>query len=432
MSLTGDMMKLDGTYLVKLLDQQTDCEFSLRFFLQKDEDSWKNCFTMLKLVKEGIRNEIKYDYGKYVLEERILGIPDGLKLISDIFPKNNKNGKFTLDNYCEFETNLGGESEFKPSKARYSIQENMWPIRFSKLSVIEGQKGGQSSNRDLLKEGMPYYPKLDLAVLSFFNLGWDNFSSFGGIYVIIPDYRARIESLRLIFSKAEVKLVNPEIEYNKLIVKVFAESGTNRLTLKDIFPKSEIIKFDIGFSPNSLYVALISRPDNMKIDSKEYSKWSTEEEGVFIERPEEEIISLIQADESQILEKKGDINNKKNRNDFIESVVAFLNTNRGLIIVGVDDDGKIIGSKKKKEDLKKLIHDCIEPPPKHVQVDEKLVLNDKIILVEVPEGEEKPYQSRTDKNWYVRHNDCDNRMERSELFQMLEKYMRNQATYPSY
>ncbi len=110
--------------LLSLLDKQTDCVFSLRYFLQRDGDSWKNCFTVMKLVKEGTSNEIKYDYGKYVLEERILGIPDGLKLISDIFPKNNENGKFKLTNYGEFETNLGGESEFAPSKARYYVQKN--------------------------------------------------------------------------------------------------------------------------------------------------------------------------------------------------------------------------------------------------------------------------------------------------------------------
>ncbi len=226
-----------------------------------------------------------------------------------------------------------------------------------------------------------------------------------------------------------MRLVNPEIDYKNLVIKVFAEYKTRRLTLPDIFPKSEVIKFDIGFPPNSLFVALISRPDNMKIDTKEYNKWSSEEEGVFIERPKEEVISLIQADESQIIEKKGNIVNTKSRNDFIESVVAFLNSNRGLIIVGVSDEKKIIGCEKKKEDIEKLIHDCIEPPPKYIKVDEKIISENKIILVEVPEGDDKPYQAKTDKNWYVRHNDRDHRMERSELFHMLEKYMRNQPTY---
>jgi predicted HTH transcriptional regulator len=49
-------------------------------------------------------------------------------------------------------------------------------------------------------------------------------------------------------------------------------------------------------------------------------------------------------------------------------------------------------------------------------VDEK-----KVILVEVPEGEDKPYQSKRDKNWYVRHNSNDMMMERSEMFQLLQK-----------
>lgn len=45
-----------------------------------------------------------------------------------------------------------------------------------------------------------------------------------------------------------------------------------------------------------------------------------------------------------------------------------------------------------------------------------------MIVVEVPEGENKPYRSKRDKNFYVRHNASDMRMERSELFSFLEKY----------
>ena len=424
-------MQHGKNFLIDLVKKQKGCEFSLRFLLQKEQDSWKNCFTMLKLVKKGTKTEINYDYGKYVLGEKLLGIEEGKKLISDLYPINGKNGKMNLLDYGEFEMNPGGESDFAKSNARFGIQKNQYPIRYAKISVIQSQ-GVQRSDRELLKEGFPYYPNLIEAVISFFELGSEHFSSFSRVYVIIPDYRAKIEYLKLSFSKAEVSIVNPEIEHEDLVVKIFAKSGTRQAILPDIYPKSEVTNFDVGFQPEWLCITLVSRPDNMKIDTKEFNNWSTEEEGVFVERPEDEIISLSKAGESQTLEYKFDILDENNKNDFIETVVAFLNTNRGIILVGVDDNGNIIGSTKNKEDLEKLIHDCIESPPKDVKIDEKAIDKAKIIIVEVPEGDDKPYQSKRDKNWYVRHNGSDMRMERSELFQMLEKYLKEGRVSPPY
>jgi len=110
------------------------------------------------------------------------------------------------------------------------------------------------------------------------------------------------------------------------------------------------------------------------------------------------------------------------KNDFIETVIAFLNTNSGIILVGVHDDGTIVGSQKNVEDFQKLIHDRCDPPPKNVKIEEKEISGKKIIVVEVPEGDNKPYQSKRDRNFYVRHAATDMKMERSELFHLLEKH----------
>lgn len=63
--------------------------------------------------------------------------------------------------------------------------------------------------------------------------------------------------------------------------------------------------------------------------------------------------------ESQTLEFKQQLNN-----DFVKEVIAFLNTNDGIILVGVDDQGYISGLEDSKETLEKIsniISDNIEP-----------------------------------------------------------------------
>ena len=176
-------------------------------------------------------------------------------------------------------------------------------------------------------------------------------------------------------------------------------------------------------------MALLSPQDNMKIDSKEFAKWREEGEGVFIERPEEEIVSLTRLGEGQDLEYKRDIEDENKKNDFIESVVAFLNTNNGIILIGVNDDGTVAGTQKSDEDVQKMVHDSCDPPPTSIKIEEKQIYGEKVLVVEVLEGDDKPYQSKRDKNFYVRHNATDMKMERSELLRLMEE-QKQESEYP--
>jgi len=415
-------------FVSDLIAKQEDCEFSLRFVLQRGGSLWKNVFTMLKLVKRGTRKEINYDYGEYVVAERILNIKEGLDLLSNLYAKNDEKGRLVIPGYDEFEIVSRHQLQFVPSKQRYGIIKSNWPMRFCGFAV-EGQKIGRRSNRELLKEGFPYYPDVGEAIIKFFDLAVDNFSSYGESYVVVIDYRAKIESLKLLFSKAELNLCSPEIDYEKLVVKVFAKSGIKITSLPDIYPK-ESTEFELDFQPDTLSVALLSRKDNIKIDAKELTKWRREEEeGIFVERPEEEILSLARAGESQTLEYKYDVISEDNKNDLIESVVAFSNRNRGTILIGVSDHGDIVGTQKSREDIQNLIHDCCDPPPEDIKVEEKTISGKKVIIVEVPEGQDGPYQSKRDKNFYIRHNGSDMKMERSEMLYILLAKQGTRARY---
>jgi ATP-dependent DNA helicase RecG len=109
-------------------------------------------------------------------------------------------------------------------------------------------------------------------------------------------------------------------------------------------------------------------------------------------------------------------------------VVAFSNTDGGLILVGIADDGSIMGCSQNQEDLLKMIHDSIDPPPQKINISGKSIGSSKIIVVEIPEGDNPPYQSKRDKNMYVRHNANDMRTERSELMELIEQHENNQNT----
>ena len=82
----------------------------------------------------------------------------------------------------------------------------------------------------------------------------------------------------------------------------------------------------------------------------------------------------------------------------IKEVVAFANTDGGTIIIGYDDDGKIIGLNNPKQELDKLnnkLHDSIEPDVSFL-LSERIEKQEgkEVIVLEVLKGTNKPYYIR--------------------------------------
>ncbi|MDA2922775.1 ATP-binding protein [Patescibacteria group bacterium AH-259-L07] len=89
-----------------------------------------------------------------------------------------------------------------------------------------------------------------------------------------------------------------------------------------------------------------------------------------------ELKDLIKKKESQSLEFK------RNLENIGKSICSFANSNNGIILVGIDDKGSIIGTKKKFErEIANIAHTCkpsIYPEIKEVKVDDKIALTVKV------------------------------------------------------
>ncbi len=72
-------------------------------------------------------------------------------------------------------------------------------------------------------------------------------------------------------------------------------------------------------------------------------------------------------------------------------IVAFANSKGGLLLLGVDDRGKVVGEKltnKMKAEINAIARNC--DPSIHIK---KIHQAGKIVVVEVAGGDEKPYSS---------------------------------------
>jgi len=107
-----------------------------------------------------------------------------------------------------------------------------------------------------------------------------------------------------------------------------------------------------------------------------------------------------------------------------EEIVAFLNTRGGRIYVGVEDDGSICGLALEVVDalantISNACSQSINPPCSvltfNVQTSEGIV-----VVMEVPDGPDKPYQDRKKRFWVKKGPDKRQVTERTELRRLFQ------------
>lgn len=143
---------------------------------------------------------------------------------------------------------------------------------------------------------------------------------------------------------------------------------------------------------NTIFVTFEFLKHNIEMDERK-QMWSK----VLIKNLKIDIIITIKKKEVIFLiTENNNLEFKRELTDsIIKEIIAFCNTTGGTIILGYDDNGKVVGLKNAKEDLDRLsskINDSIEPSvnflvSSRIEIEE----NKEIIVVEVLRGTNKPY-----------------------------------------
>lgn len=130
--------------------------------------------------------------------------------------------------------------------------------------------------------------------------------------------------------------------------------------------------------------------------------------------------------ENQIIEYKSDI--PKKHNDLKAEIVAFLNSNDGIIHLGVTDDGVAILEKRKffkewEELISNWIHSAFNTP---VQDFVKINVTNEEFSIHIKQGKEPPYfykdgEALNAKGVYLRKGSSKRRATSEELVRMIKK-----------
>lgn len=346
------------------------------------------------------------EYSGLRLERAVLSLDDGWKVLRGLVEGNGTIGRWA-ENQIRFTAAYTGRPQGQnyptpfPRRAR-----NQWPSYdfFFKPepNPVVGDVGGPLVARSLpplLNPRMMVDEWLDADPQIV--LGSSNY-----IQVILPDFRARITHLKLAEEGVHASVgrsrdVTSELSYQAAI----SWENVDQETSTEEEEGGCLVRATGPWNQFAFFV--LSHPTFEIIDwAQLYPTVAYQPELVSWAVPEKQLDQLIEEWESQTVEFKESANAAA---DFIESVVAFANSNDGAIIVGVSDSGEVVGvgNPVKEEDrLRNMISDWCDPPV-NPTFNTLPYAGKSVLVVSVSKGTNGPYLSRYTGAIYLRRGGHD-------------------------
>lgn len=329
--------------------------------------------------------------------------------------------RMVTDLYSEKGCRIGGEKfGIKPFEVRSTKLNSSqvptylaWPCRF--FTSNASQNGRTFMDGPLLSADEPLYPSLHSAEADWLLFGRTIVQGYGvlAVNVAFPDFRARFGELQISADTLRIGAETRQAKADEILGKWYVE-------LEDEVIQSD---FDIGEEPDILPIPshpdhavayLVDRKTSVGLDWRSYWSGSQSlEAGVSFAVPEGDIDVYLRQGENQFVEFKREFNPGKS-GEFHETVSSFANTKGGVIIVGVDDNGLVVGVQdpKLEDRIRESVNNTIEPLPDiHIRTREHG--GEEILLIEVDVGENPPYMLRG--KTYVRSGGTDRLAGRLEL-----------------
>lgn len=270
----------------------------------------------------------------------------------------------------------------------------------------------------LFAENNPYFNSSSFSQ-SFFNTpGLHPSKSY--IYIMLPLYEAKIEWLHLAKKTLSFKVINNTGK--PLVLKMLLRCGRFLGEHKEIIipTDKEIDEIVLDKDYEQIQVVLSKQGSSYYLQEQSVGQRPIKLEGITTPNNLEELREFTKVGEDQ----KREFKREFNKATLLKEMIAFANTNDGIICVGVEDDGvKYVGEEKEPQTIKTSLADYVgkmcDPPDLEYEIMHFELGDDKhIYLVIVPEGKEKPYYHLDHMRFYVRAQASSRPITRDELLKI--------------
>jgi hypothetical protein len=292
----------------------------------KHDGKWLNIVTKLLplFVGEEPAKLEKLDYGEFAIIESLISLDDFSKLINSF--SKEESTTISVDNHeIEFKPeSLTDGHKYDSSSDHLNVGWFFEKFRFSSPPV---RRIGP-----LVSLKLPLFPDSNHAIKKHIGVDVGESTSFYGITICLPSYYARIREVKLGSTELSLTIEPKAAKIKDMIAKCYFERENETKQGDVMFSTANSGQITIGFRPERAHIVLISMSKNEILDQREFSSTWTLPKGVVIDIPELEIRRLIEQGETRTVEFKSRIDDVE---EFVESVVAFANTEGGIILLGV-------------------------------------------------------------------------------------------------
>jgi hypothetical protein len=270
----------------------------------------------------------------------------------------------------------------------------------------------------LVAPSLPLYPFASLAIAEFCGVRLTANNEVNPDFaILLPDYRAKLAKLRISASSIAVLCEWNHADTSMFVGKLFCRTSEATLN-RDFAGGTECFEVGVAAFPTQVSAAIVSN-DGQLVDSLSYSRdVPYSQPDVELELSADDLQQIVLSGESERLEFKREL--PKPRQDIAVSVAAMANRRGGQILIGVDDQGGIVGfpAEKSEETLRNILRDWCTPP---IEPQIKAISHEssQVVVITVAEGVDKPYFVR-DRGVYIRTGSTNRLATRYELDQMYQ------------
>lgn len=400
-------------FLKELQNLPTLTQYSyvfLRLAVDKGTDSKNVIFCRADYLYEKDENPKQYvlNYDNIILIQSILEIDKFIEMLTNLIT----DGKVKIDSF-EFNTEFenGWDIEINHSNSNHAEIKSDFPFYYYSCKL----KNSRNYDPYLPVTGnnMPPYPNVSTAIIDHLDLysqnkkaEWLNDNRF---VISAPDFRAGIKKLKIEKNKISIQVISKLLKDEEMYAQFYTDNKQDgHIPVKDGIAETQVVNAD------KILAIVKEKSSHEMIDYFDYTvRWGRTEDSVEKVIPEEIVKSWIDGGENESVEFKEVLTHA---DDVVKSVVAFANTNGGVIILGVKDDGSIAGYKEPiattRERLERMLAEKCDPP---ISFDlERVDAGDEITIIKIPKGDKKIYAINNGAI-YVRRNSSDRFIKPSEL-----------------
>jgi hypothetical protein len=292
--------------------------------------------------------------------------------------------------------------ERRESNFQGIYQKLPWPTREWEVHIPHSS--GQVPHGELVAADTPAFMSFDQAAAAFFDVPLKPNRNFSGRAIVIreQDRCARIDRVRI--NPTEILV---DVSGEQLAGVALTLSGANG-ACRSLTRRTREVRLPVpgGLSAGAL---LALHRDRELLDRRILAPgMSSEDVDVEIDATTR-VAVLISNGEGSTVEFKRQLPEKGDRIGPMKTIAAFANGAGGTMLIGVADDGAIIGVgdhpiRRSLDRLTNLITECVRPLPDFgCEVVE--IIGNAVILINVASGSQAPYGVGTterDVRYYIR------------------------------